>query len=156
MFQTKRPESGLGEIFSVLGFYFITIMFLEVFLKRNTLFTIQLSEMVFTLLFSVAFAAFLTLCTAFFGKMQRWIMGLFIVLICIFYGTQLFYFSFFKTFYTVYSMLHGTQVGEFYREIVAVLIGHYLWLPVLLSPVIVFLIIKNKMQIGRASCRERV
>jgi len=145
MIKTRRPESSLGEILAVFGFYFITIMFLEVFLKFNTLLTVQLSGLFFSILFSISFSAFLTLCTALFGKVQRWIMGVFIVLICILYGSQLFYFSFFKTFYTVYSMLNGTQVGEFYREIIAMLQNHWLWLPILISPLIVFLLLKKRL-----------
>lgn len=145
MIKTRRPESSLGEILAVFSFYFITIMFLEVFLKFNTLLTVQLSGLFFSILFSISFSAFLTLCTALFGKVQRWIMGIFIVLICILYGSQLFYFSFFKTFYTVYSMLNGTQVGEFYREIIAMLQNHWLWLPILISPLIVFLLLKKRL-----------
>ncbi|MDP2814073.1 MAG: sulfatase-like hydrolase/transferase, partial [Erysipelotrichaceae bacterium] len=147
MIQTKRPESSLVDILSMIGFYFVSIMFLEGFLKANTLLSVQLPGVFFSLLFSISISAFLTLITAISGKMQRWIMGFFIVLICIIYGSQLFYFSFFKTFYTVYSMLNGAQVGEFYREILAVLIEHFLWLPVLFSPLMVFLISKNKLPI---------
>lgn len=83
MIKTRRPESSLGEILAVFGFYFITIMFLEVFLKFNTLLTVQLSGLYFSILFSISFSAFLTLCTALFGKVQRWVMGIFIILICI-------------------------------------------------------------------------
>ena len=145
MIKTKRPESSFGEILSVLGFYFITIMLLEVFLKLNTLLTIQFTGLFFSLLFSLSISSFFTLITALFGKQQRWVMGLILVLICVFYGSQLFYFTFFKTFYTIYSMLNGTQVTDFYREIIAVLRTHFLWLPVLISPLVIFLFIKKHM-----------
>lgn len=145
MIRTKRPESSLGEILSVLGFYFITIMLLEVFLKLNTILTIQLTGLFFSVLFSLSIASFFTLITALFGKHQRWVMGIILVLICVFYGSQLFYFTFFKTFYTIYSMLNGTQVTDFYREIIAVLRTHFLWLPVLVSPLFIFLIVKKQM-----------
>jgi len=139
------PESSLGEILTVCGFYFVSIMFLEVFLKMNTLFNLKLSGLFFSVLFSFSISALLTLITAFFGKYQRWFMGLLLILICVFYGSQLFYFSFFKTFYMFYSVLNGTQVGEFYREIFAMLLEHWLWFPMLFSPLIIFIIIKKKM-----------
>ena len=145
MIQTKRPESSLLDILSIIGFYFVTIMFLEVFLKLNTLLTIQITGIFFSVLFSLSIASFFTLITALFGKHQRWVMGFILVLICVFYGSQLFYFTFFKTFYTIYSMLNGTQVTDFYREIIAVLRTHFLWLPVLISPLIIFLFIKKQM-----------
>jgi lipoteichoic acid synthase len=143
MIKTKSPESSLGEILAISGFYFVSIMFLEVFLKLNTLLTIQLSGFLYSLLFSLSISALLTLITAFFGKYQRWIMIFMIVLVIVFYGSQQFYFSFFKTFYTVYSMLNGTQVGEFYREIIEMLKNHWLWLPILFSPLF-FVVIFGK------------
>jgi arylsulfatase A-like enzyme len=145
MIKTRRPESSLGEILAVCGFYFVSIMFLEVFLKMNTLYNVKLSGMFFSVLFSLSISAFLTLITALFGKYQRWVMGIFVLVICVFYGSQLFYFSFFKTFYTVYSVLNGTQVGEFYREIIAMLQKHWLWLPILVSPLMIFILLKKKM-----------
>jgi lipoteichoic acid synthase len=143
MIKTKSPESSLNEILAISGFYFIAIMFLEVFLKLNTLLTIQLSGFLYSLLFSLSISAMLTLITALFGKYQRWIMMFMITLVIVFYGSQLFYFSFFKTFYTVYSMLNGTQVGEFYREIIEMLKNHWLWLPILFSPLF-FVVIFGK------------
>jgi hypothetical protein len=54
MIKTKSPESSLGEILAISGFYFVSIMFLEVFLKLNTLLTIQLSGFLYSLLFSLS------------------------------------------------------------------------------------------------------
>ncbi len=145
MIRTKRPESGLNEILAVSGFYLFSILFLEVFLKLNTLLSVQFSGFFLSLLFSIAFSTLLTLITALFGKYQRGVMIFILIMIILFYGTQLFYFSFFKTFYTIYSMLNGTQVGEFYREIIAMLKNHWLWLPLLSLPLIVYLILRKKM-----------
>lgn len=145
MIRTKRPESGLNEILAVCGFYLFSILFLEVFLKLNTLLSVQFSGFLLSLLFSIAFSTLLTLITALFGKYQRGVMIFILIMIILFYGTQLFYFSFFKTFYTVYSMLNGTQVGEFYREIIAMLKNHWLWLPLLSLPLIVYLILRKRM-----------
>ncbi len=145
MIRTKRPESGLNEILAVCGFYLFSILFLEVFLKLNTLLSVQFSGFFLSLLFSIAFSTLLTLITALFGKYQRGVMIFILIMIILFYGTQLFYFSFFKTFYTIYSMLNGTQVGEFYREIIAMLKNHWLWLPLLSLPLIVYLILRKRM-----------
>lgn len=145
MNRLRKPESGLFEIVTIAGFYFFTILFLEAFVRLSIFRSIRWADAGLVLLFSLAFSTFLTMITAIFAKYQKAAMAVLLFLIVFLFGSQLFYFSSFKTFYTVYSLFHGTQVVEFYREIIILIQKNWWWLIILSMPMVIFFLIKKNM-----------
>ncbi len=145
MNRVRKPESGLIEIVTIAGFYFVTILFLEAFVRFSIFRSIRWSDWGLVLLFSLAFSTFLTMATAIFVRFQKAAMAMLLFLIVFLVGSQLFYYSSFKTFYTVYSLFHGTQVVEFYREIIILIQKNWWWLIILSMPMVIFFLIKKNM-----------
>lgn len=114
--------------FGLLYYYFTVILAAELILRIWSVTSFWSIGLAFILPGSFAGAGTLFLMTqgaaqliAGNGKRQigllKWITAITTVFIVILYSGQAVYYSIFKTYFTVYSMLHGGQVMQFWREI---------------------------------------
>lgn len=79
------------------------------------------------------------------GKFQ-WITSFFSMFILgIVFSSQLIYYKFFKTFYTLYSAGNSEQVFEFWKDILTVTLKNIYWVIILLLPSILLVILRKKL-----------
>ncbi|MEI7667386.1 MAG: hypothetical protein WCI62_00130, partial [Erysipelotrichaceae bacterium] len=128
-------KRSLNKILVYTLIYTSLIIYDEVLLRWVCKLEFTLFPFIFALLLSFGLAIITSL-----FKRTRIVMGVISFIILLLYGTQIFYFLFFDTFFMVYSLLNVTQVVTvFYGEII-ILIKSNLWLLFLcLLPFLIFL-----------------
>lgn len=68
-----------------------------------------------------------------------------LLLLSFIYASQVIYYKFFKTFYTVYSAFYGGQVFEFWQDILIILKKYWYWLVLFFLPPMLIFILKNRI-----------
>ncbi|MEH7225477.1 sulfatase-like hydrolase/transferase [Bacillus sp. JJ1566] len=129
-----------------LLFYFIGS-----FLFMETTFRIITTEVLFTfdyvrsLTFLLAFCLVLFLVCSFFNGTFNFLLALlFLGMTSLIYASQIIYYTFFKTYYIIYSLGDAGQIMEFRRDIFNVLFDNIVFLILFFLPVIGLVIFKKK------------
>ncbi len=89
------------------------------------------------------------------GKAGKWICSIVLIIFYILFGSQLIYYDLFKTFYTLFSMLHGGMVISFFPIIMAEIWKNLWLLFIMLAPAVLFMIfyrMEPKSGLKRALC----
>lgn len=130
-----------------LLFYLIISLFLmEIILKVSTTGKLNLSNLLFSLLFSTTIAIiFYILCTFFKGKTGYVLSSLLLGLSAFIFSSQLVYYKFFKTFYTIYSAGNAGQIMEFWKDILILTGKNFIWIILFLIPCILVLAVGKKV-----------
>lgn len=132
-----------------LVFYILTLLFLETILCINVFQSID-SSFVYILLFDISFAFFITLLSTLWNKtINKWIIGILLGLLCLYFTAQILYYDFFKVFLSVYSIGNGGQVADFYKDIIQLIINNVIWIIICFIPLITYIIINKKLDIEK-------
>ncbi len=137
---TLYPKERSELKFALLIFSLIlgSILYFEVILRIFT-FGFQFSyKMAYILLFTFSLSSVFFLIALCFKRIQKLLIGVLLFLIGFVYGFQMYYYAFFKTFSTLYSIAYGGQVAEFYREIISMLQLNWFYIPLCLLPLIIY------------------
>lgn len=131
----------------ILLFYLVISLFLmETILKVSTTGKLNLSNLLFSLLFSTTIAIiFYILCTFFKGKTGYVLSSLLLGLSAFIFSSQLVYYKFFKTFYTIYSAGNAGQIMEFWKDILILTGKNFIWIILFLIPCILVLAVGKKV-----------
>jgi lipoteichoic acid synthase len=97
-------------------------------------------------MFGLAFSIiFYLLSSLFSGKDKFGLTFVLLLLLSLIFSSQMVYYKFFKTFYTLYSAGRGGQVMEFWKDILYVLSRNWVWFTLFFLPPITILFLKNRV-----------
>ncbi|MBW8351638.1 sulfatase-like hydrolase/transferase [Bacillus sp. IITD106] len=134
-------KDDLLLIYFILSFYFIDVIF-----RLSTINNFSYTDLVISYYFMTAYSLFIYLVCSFFQGTARLIVAnLLFAIIAIIYISQLIYFQFFKTFYSIYSLGKSAQIFEFWKDIVHYLRGHFIVLLLLFFPILMVIVFGKKM-----------
>lgn len=107
---------------------------------------LHLSGLLLSLLFSASFAIiFYTICSLFKGTPNHILSTVFMILSSIIFSSQMIYYKFFKTFYTLYSAGNSSQVLDFWKDICYLTLRNYPLILLFFLPVIVIIAAGKKI-----------
>lgn len=130
-----RPLGGLTTAALLVA----SVLFMEAVLRVRTDLPFLNDGLLYTALFAGATALVVHLATSFFrGSGRKLVVGLFLGFMTALFMSQLIYYDFFGTFYTVYSAANVGQVLEFADAIGARIRGNAVWLLLLAAPMVLF------------------
>ncbi|MCM1991718.1 LTA synthase family protein [Oceanirhabdus seepicola] len=130
-----------------LVFYFIiALFFMETILRLCTTGEFFSSGFIFSFLFSISLAIIFYIICSFFEDKICYILGsIFLGLSALIFSSQLIYFKFFRTFYSLYSAGNSSQVFEFWKDIITLLAKNFIWIILIFLPFILILIFGKKI-----------
>ncbi len=131
----------------MLSLYFIvSIFFMETLLRLNTTGGIFYSAFFLTLLFSSSFALiFYIVCSFFKRKINCILSSLVLALIALIFSSQLVYYKFFKTFYTLYSAGNSAQIFQFWRDILTITFKNIFLIILFFIPSLLIIILRKNL-----------
>lgn len=119
---------------------------MEFILRLNSSDNLFSSALIYSFAFSLCLAMVLFIFSSFFKGKFQWITSFFSMFILgIVFSSQLIYYKFFKTFYTLYSAGNSEQVFEFWKDILTVTLKNIYWVIILLLPSILLVILRKKL-----------
>jgi phosphoglycerol transferase MdoB-like AlkP superfamily enzyme len=119
---------------------------METLLRLNTTGGVFTSAILLSLLFSASFSVIFYISFTFFKRKLCCILSsLFLALSALIFSSQLVYYKFFKTFYTLYSAGNSAQVFEFWRDILAYTVKNLLMIALFFLPSIFIVLLENKI-----------
>lgn len=122
---------------NLLLFFFLTILYFEILFRFFTIGTITFSNLLIITSFSLALATICYLLSALARNKAAYIMSIvLVVLMTLFFISQLLYYKFFSMFYTIYSLTNANEAFSFWREVVVEITNNLLpfilfWLPLI-------------------------
>ncbi len=130
----------------LLLYYIVSIFFMEFLLRILVIESVFSSVLIFPLLFSLNIAAlFHIICSSFKDKINYIVSLVFLSTLAVIFSSQLVYYKFFRMFYTTYSLGNGSQVLEFWRDILLLIIQNILWIILFFAPAILFIVLGKKI-----------
>ncbi|HZJ58397.1 MAG TPA: LTA synthase family protein, partial [Clostridia bacterium] len=131
---------------SLLFYFFISVLLCETVLKISTMQPFHRFDIFYVVMFSFSFSIMFYLISGMFnGKDHFALAFVLLLLISIIFSSQMLYYKFFKTFYTIYSAGQGAQLMGFWKDVLFVLSKNWLWIILFFLPPMVILIIKDKI-----------
>jgi lipoteichoic acid synthase len=131
---------------SLLIYFLISILFMD------TIFRVIMIEEPFSFdalistVFLISIAILLFLICSFFKAKAGYLLSIVLLgLVATIYFSQLIYFEFFRTFYSLYSVGNGTQVFDFWKDISAIIVGHSLWILLFFFPVFLLIFFGKRL-----------
>ncbi|WP_181347473.1 LTA synthase family protein [Thalassobacillus sp. CUG 92003] len=122
---------------SLCLYFFASLLFMEVVLRAVTTATIVSMGFLISLLFSLSIVAFLFVILSFFKAETTYKLSLGILALGgVLFSSQLIYYTFFRTFYSVYSAGNATQILDFWQDILMTILKQSFWLLLLFLPMI--------------------
>ncbi|WIV11294.1 alkaline phosphatase family protein [Proteiniborus sp. MB09-C3] len=130
----------------LLFYYILSLFFMEFILRISIVKNFFSSGLIFTLLFTISMAALLfIICSSFSDKINYILSSVFLGILAFIFSSQLIYYKFFRTFYTAYSLGNGSQVLEFWRDILILIFRNVLWIILFFAPVILIIVLGQKL-----------
>ncbi|MEL7657566.1 MAG: LTA synthase family protein, partial [Bacillota bacterium] len=130
------------EGLDLLVYILISVFYMELILRFNTSEKFVAIGLVYSLLFSLSLSAGVYLiATLFKDKARNFITSFALIALGLLFSSQLIYFKFFKTFYTVYSAGNGATVMEFMSDIISQVVKNIPWLIAIFIPAIAYIAI---------------
>ncbi|MCR2822498.1 LTA synthase family protein [Lederbergia panacisoli] len=127
-------------------YFFLSICFIDIVFRLSTINTFSYTDIVISFYFLAAYMVAIYLICSFFQGTARLLLSSFLFIAVIFiYVSQLIYFQFFRTFYSMYSLGKSAQVFEFWKDVVQYLLNHLIVAILLLFPIIIFIVFGKKM-----------
>lgn len=144
----KNQYNTNHNILHYSSFYMIlTLLFLELILRINIFKSIQFS-FIYTILFSISCGFLLSFLSRLFHKQANQVIyGIFLLIICLYFCSQILYYDFFKVFLTIYSIAHGGQVAEFWQDILSLIIHNIFWIILCFLPLLLYILYERKYMI---------
>ncbi|MCA1781528.1 MAG: LTA synthase family protein [Dermatophilaceae bacterium] len=143
---STRPRRLVLPIFLAAS-----IIHLEVLLRTRTDAPFANDGLLYIVLFAVAGALLVHLVAGFLTGLGRSIVvGVFLGVLTVVFASQIIYYEFFTTFYTVFSAMNGGQATQFLNDVLIELRENALWLLLLALPLILFLVLNKWIGAGRS------
>lgn len=130
---------------SLLLYILISILFMDIIFRVATVNELLLHDLVMSLYFLIGFVfAFYLFCSFFQGTTKFVLATLILGFVALIYASQLVYYEFFRTLYSVYSLGNATQIFAFWRDIGNLIINHAIEIILICFPVILLIIFGKK------------
>ncbi|GFR36700.1 sulfatase-like hydrolase/transferase [Thermobrachium celere] len=127
-------------------YYFITIIYLETVFKIFTNIKVSFSNIIFIILFSITTSSILYILSSIFNKkINKIITAVNLFMLSTIFTSQYIYYKIFNTFYTLYSAKNGSQVIEFWKDILLLVAKYIHIILIFFLPFIIFIFISNKL-----------
>ncbi len=137
--QTNLKNNRLKTSWFIVGLFWIVliliIMYYELLVRFFTEPSFTFFPTLYGLAFSVSIATTLVAILAIFSKNWWRILWLMFGILVFTYGSQLFYYSNFKTFYTFYSLMNSSQITDFYREMIILILRYWYYVFFVVIPI---------------------
>lgn len=131
---------------SLLLYFIVSLIFYEVLLKLSISQPISKDSIFYILMFSISFSIILFLISSLFNGKDGFVLTFILLLtLAIIFTSQMIYYRFFKSFYTIFSAIQGGQVMEFWQDILFILRKSWYWIVLFFLPPILALILKNRL-----------
>ncbi|WP_052011770.1 LTA synthase family protein [Youngiibacter fragilis] len=145
------------EGLDLLVYILFSVFYMELILRFNTSEKFISIGLLYSLLFSLSLSAGVYLiATLFRDKARNFITSFALIALGLLFSSQLIYFKFFKTFYTVYSAGNGATVMEFMNDIVNQVVRNIPWLIAIFLPAVAYAVFfRTKISSYRMSGVER-
>lgn len=126
---------------ALLFFLFLAVIFMEVIFKYKTVLISSFYEFLLSVIFILFYLLLAYFIITFLQGRWKFILSVLLLSGASFiYSSQLIYYQFFKTFYSLYSIKNGLQVIDFWQDIVSYLFKNIFWVLLIFLPTIVFLL----------------
>jgi len=134
-----------------LMIYFILLSYYELLLRY---FTLGNSVSLMPFVFNLWFAWLLTVLTRM-VKANRIMFYSLMTFMGIIYASQIYYYFFFNTFFIAYSFLRaGMVAGNYYREIITLILNNLHILVLIFSPLLVLAFLRKHLKVSRWTLKE--
>ncbi|NMA49692.1 MAG: sulfatase-like hydrolase/transferase [Tissierellia bacterium] len=142
----KRNETG--NSFSLLVYFFLSILYLETLLRYLTLNILITPVFIYLVLFGIGFAILLFIFSCLFHeKVNKIISFILSFLLSFLFAAQLVYFKIFKTFMIVYSVGNANDVMEFANEAFYAIYENGFFVLLFFIPFVALIILNQKSKI---------
>lgn len=133
------------EGLDLLVYILFSVFYMELILRFNTSEKFISIGLLYSLLFSLSLSAGVYLiATLFRDKARNFITSFALIALGLLFSSQLIYFKFFKTFYTVYSAGNGATVMEFMNDIITQVVRNIPWLIAIFLPAVAYAVFFRK------------
>ena len=140
----KIKQKGKDIIKNPFSFLLFSILYLELLIRIKIFSHISLSFL-YIILFSISLSFLLMmLCEIFTKSTQQIILSVLLFLLGLYFCSQILYYDYFKVFLTIYSIGNGTQVAEFYKDIIDLIIRHIPWIFLCFLPLLIYIFFLRK------------
>lgn len=120
----------------LVGYFIVSIAFMETVFHYHIYGQFSIKQISTSFLFMSVIAIVMAIVVMFFRRRVAFILSIILLaLISIVYISQIIYYAFFKTFYSVYSVGKGMAVTQFWQDILQTTGEHVLWILLLVLPV---------------------
>ena len=131
---------------SLLLYFDFSLIFYEIVLKLSLSQASSWDSFFYILLFNMSFSILFFLVASLFNGKDRFVLAFILLFLSgAVFASQMIYYRFFKTFYTVFSAFKGGKAFEFWKDILYILSKNWVWLVLFFLPSILALILKNRL-----------
>lgn len=125
-------------------FIFISICLMDILFRYMTNQPLSPQNLLISFLFIATFALGISVIVSFFKRTARLLLSaLLLAFIAILYTSQMMYYQFFRTYYSVYSVGNGEQIIEFWQDIMTYLTKHAFWIILLFIPILILIVFRK-------------
>src|SRR5699024_8678292 len=122
----------------LVGYFILSITFMETIFHVNIYKDFTLQHLGISLLFMSVIGIAMAVIVLFFKDRSAWVVSIVLLgFISIVYISQMIYYAFFKTFYSLYSVGKGLTVTQFWKDILQTVGANIVWVLLFLLPVII-------------------
>ncbi|MBB6454482.1 arylsulfatase A-like enzyme [Salirhabdus euzebyi] len=130
----------------ILVYFLVSLLFMEALFRALTAKSVFSEGLLISFIFATSIAmTFYFLYSLFRGKGRYLISIILLIVAGLVFSSQLIYFNFFRTFYTLYSAGNATQVFEFWKDIWTILLQQFFWIILFFLPASLFIIFGKKI-----------
>lgn len=130
---------------NLLFYFFVSLLFMEIIFRIATIGEIKYQGLMISAIFMLALSIIFFLLSNFLkGWCQSTFASFLLIGIGVIYSSQIVYYKFFRTFYSVFSAGNTSQVLEFSKDILNVTQKNIKWILLLLLPSLIVLIFGKK------------
>lgn len=130
----------------LLFYFMISLFFMETILRLCTTGELFSSGLLFSLMFSFSLATlFYIICSIFNAPISYILSSMLLVFSALIFSSQLIYYKSFKTFYSLYSAGNSSQILEFWKDILTLIIKNYFLIALFFLPLILIIVLGKKI-----------
>ncbi|MFA5524227.1 MAG: sulfatase-like hydrolase/transferase [Tissierellales bacterium] len=131
---------------NLLLYYVLSTFFMELLLRILVVEKKFSFELMFTFLFSIIIGSLFHLISTSFKDKINYILSIVMIsALTVVFSSQFIYYKFFRMFYTTYSLVNGSQVFEFWSDILKLIIQNILWIILFFTPLILIIVLGKKL-----------
>lgn len=138
--------------FNLLLYFILSLIFMEIIFRISITKAVFTAGFIISMIFSISLAIiFYIVCSIFKSKINHIASTIVLSLAAFIFSSQVIYYKFFRTFYSIYSAGNSAQVLEFWKDILTATVNNSIWILLFFIPVFLIIIFGKKIL-----CFERI